>query len=408
MRKELATVILTIAYLFTPFGILLLAFAFVYAASNADKYIFFYGLTFGVIAYCTVPLREIDITRYFQMIDSIRGMSLKEAYATFNDGLLVRAFVFWLVSKTGDNNILPFLSMTTVYCSACYIIVDSARENKSTIKYLLLFQMMLLPFYNVYSNVRNVSAFALLAVALYRDLVKHRINIGTILLYILPCFIHMTGIVIVLLRLVLPLVRRHPIIGISFTLFIPTASILLFQNVRSVPIPGAVGLIVNRAIWKAYTATVGNSDYAQGVQEHGSFIMNRVIMLLFLFSLLTLIIMYIRRVKPASNSDYLLIGGLITSIALIWDMLGIVKFWVMAYMVCLLSPPIISEILLQRPTNKGISQLLRNVMISACVLNLPLQVYRIIKNFDLSIFFEKLLFTNYIVILVKGIYGLLS
>lgn len=408
MRKELATVLLSIAYLFTPFGIFLLAIAFTYAASNASKYIFFYGLTFGVIAYCSVPLREIDITRYFYMLDTIRDMSLKEAYAMFNDGLLVRAFVFWLVSKTGDNNILPFLSMTTVYCSACYIVVDSARDNKSTIKYLLLFQMMLLPYYNVYSNVRNVSAFALLAVALYRDLVKHRINIGTILLYTLPCFIHMTGIVIVLLRLVLPLIRRHPIIGISFTLFVPTASILLFQTVRSVPIPGAVGLIINRAIRKAYTATVGNSDYAQGVQEHGSFIMNRVIMFLFLFCLLTLIIMYIRRVKAASDSDFILVGGLVTSIALIWTVLGVVKHWVMAYMVCLLSPPIISEILRHRTTNKGICQLLLDGMICACVLDLPLQAYRIIKNFDLPLFFENLLFNNYIVILVKGIHGLLS
>lgn len=404
-REKVTILPLALAYLVTPFGILLLILAFASAPSKANKYILFYGITFGVLAYCTVPIREIDITRYFHTLDVMRQMTLQEAFESYNDGLLIKTLLFWIISKTGDNNILPFLSMTTVYSSACYITVDAAKENKHAMIVLLLLQILMIPFYNVYSNVRNVSAFALLSVALYRDLIKQNRDIFTIILYLLPCFLHMTGFIIVLLRLVLPLIRRFPVLGIVSTLGIPTASIMLYTRVRTISLPGSIGLIVNRAIWKAYTSTVRSSDYALAVQEHGSFIANRLITLVFLISFFILIIRYIRNTKHVS--DFVIIEGIIVSLAFIWTSLGIIKYWVMAYMAYLLAPPLVIEIVFRNTKRDLTLELLPKFMVMACIINLPLQIYRITRNFDLLVFFEKIWFNNYLVIIVKGLYGLL-
>ena len=176
----MTTLLLAVAYLVTPLGILLLLSSFIYASSKSNKYILFFGLTFGVIGYCSVPIRVIDITRYFQTIDALKGMTLHEAMAGNGNGLVVTTFWFWLVSKIGDNNILPFMSMTTIHSILCYIVVDSLKERKKAIKYFLLLLVLRFPFYSVYSNVRNVSAFALLALALYRDLIKNKRGIITI------------------------------------------------------------------------------------------------------------------------------------------------------------------------------------------------------------------------------------
>ena len=107
---------------------------------------------------------------------------------------------------------------------------------------------MVIPFYHAYSNVRNVSAFALLAVAVYRDMVKKKRTVITYLLYIIPCFIHMSGIVIVLFRAEIPIIRKFPYLGITSTLVIPTVIIKSYSVLQRIQFPGYVGQIVNRAI----------------------------------------------------------------------------------------------------------------------------------------------------------------
>lgn len=401
----MTTLLLAISYLITPVGMLFLLLSFIYAPSKSNRYVLFWGLTFGVIGYCSVPIREIDITRYFQMIDNLRGMALHEAMAGNGNGLVVTTFWFWLVSKIGDNNILPFMSMTTIYSILCYIVVDSLKERKKAIKYLLLLLVLRLPFYSVYSNVRNVSAFALLALALYRDLIKNKRGIITITLYIVPCFIHMTGFLIVLLRLFLPFIRKFPIFSIASTLGIPAVSILVYTKFRSLPIPGGIGSIVNRAIWKAYTSTMADSEYAQITQGHLSFLASRLVTISLLICFLILIILYIRRMKRVS--DFLLIESIVVSVALIWASLGIVKYWIMVYMASLLSPPVISEIIFQRSIKLPFRKLMLQIMILSCCMNLPLQVHRILSNFDLRLLFMNMFLNNYLTIIIKAVFGVL-
>lgn len=403
--EELDALLLSAFFLITPLGVFILALAIIYAPSHSERYIFFFGLTFGVIAYCCIPSRQTDITRYFQMIDSLRRMTFAEAMASNTDGLVIKTLLFWIVSKTGNNQLLPFFSMTTIYATVCYLVVDSTGENKAAIKYRLLFLILMLPFYNVFTNVRNVSAFALLSLALYRDLIKNNRDPGTIVLYIVPCFLHMTGFIVVAFRLILPLIRKFPIAGITSTLLIPTASILVFKRIRSLPVPGKVGLIVNRAIWKAYTATMHNSEYAQAVQEHGSFILGRLIGFLCLSGLLALIILFYQSTK--NMHDYMLFEGLVVSIALIWTVMGVVKYWIMMYLAIMLCPPVLSEVLSEQYRREKYHRLLTYMMTLACCMNVPLQIHKILRNFDLALFFERFMFNNYLTIVLRSFCGLL-
>lgn len=175
-------------------------------------------------------------------------MPFSQAVNWAEDGLVIKNIIFWLVSQTKDNRILPFISIFTVYVSASYIVIDSCGDNKRIARVILLFQLMVIPFYHAYSNVRNVSAFALLAVAVYRDMVKKKRTVITYLLYIIPCFIHMSGIVIVLFRAEIPIIRKFPYLGITSTLVIPTVIIKSYSVLQRIQFPGYVGQIVNRAI----------------------------------------------------------------------------------------------------------------------------------------------------------------
>ena len=90
-----------------------------------------------------------------------------------------------------------------VYGVAFYITCDVAEEYnaQSTIPAVIAIQGCMLPFFSIISNVRNVTAFSLIVLAVYLDTVKKKRNPVVLILYILPVFIHSSAIILVLLRI---------------------------------------------------------------------------------------------------------------------------------------------------------------------------------------------------------------
>ena len=402
----MTTGVLFLFFLSTPLGIYALIVGFLFAPSKSKHYVFFLGLAFGLIAYCTTPLRTIDITRYFQQLDSIRDLPFSQAVNWADDGLVIKNIVFWLVSQTKDNRILPFISIFTVYVSASYIIIDSCGDNKRIARAILLFQLMAIPFYHTYSNVRNVSAFALLAVAVYRDMVKKKRTVITYLLYIIPCFIHMSGIVIVLFRAVIPIIRRFPYLGITSTLVIPTVIINSYSVLRRIQFPGYVGQIVNRAIWKAYSSTVATSDYAVETQSHGSFLAGRLVAFVFCVGLLLFVLSEIKRKRTERVYDYQIFVGVLISMTLLWSIMGVVKYWVLLFFVYIICTPVIIWAFNDPDRKVGLRQkLLICVIVFSNFLSFLLQLRVIYRSLDLQRFSVDILTTNYIVVFIRAIKG---
>lgn len=405
----MTTGVLLLFFLSTPLGIYALIIGFLFAPSKSKHYVFFLGLAFGMIAYCTTPLRAIDITRYFQQLDSIRELPFSQAINWAEDGLVIKNIIFWLVSQTKDNRVLPFISIFTVYVSSSYIVVDSCGDNKRLAGIILLFQLMTIPFYHSYSNVRNVSAFALLAVAVYRDMVKKKRTVATFLLYIIPCFIHMSGFVIVLFRAVIPLIRKFPYLGITSTMVIPTVVVYSYPVLRRIQLPGYVGQIVNRAIWKAYSSIVATSDYAVEAQGHGSFLAGRLVAVIFCIGLLIFVFREIKRKRIESEYDFQIFVGILTAITIIWSVMGVVKYWVLLFFVYLICTPVLIWALSDQNKTLALKQKLLICMIAfSSLLSFILQLRVIIRSLDLKRFGVDILTTDYILVFIRAIKGFIA
>lgn len=86
-----------------------------------------------------------------------------------------------------------------------------ANDNKIMHKesfYSLLFLLLNLNFYFLVNNVRNVFAFSLICYAVFRELYLKKRDALTIFLYVIPCFMHASAILLVLFRIILPFTKK--------------------------------------------------------------------------------------------------------------------------------------------------------------------------------------------------------
>lgn len=172
----------------------------------------------SVMAYSFSAKSAMDLTRYHEYLQNYTGSVIK-LLENVNDGLYLRTVLFWLVEKTGDKNILQMVTTGIVYGVGIYITCDASERfnNKAAMLPMIVLQMLFFPFVSVVSNVRNVSAFSLIVLAAYKELVQHRRGIITVALYILPCMLHTSALMLVLLRLVISVSMKHKmlIMGIA-------------------------------------------------------------------------------------------------------------------------------------------------------------------------------------------------
>ena len=396
-----------VMYLLTPLGIMLTAVLLRGKMSRNRQMVPLIALAAGMIAYCVVPKNIIDISRYWMQLERIRGLPISDAFTWTSDGLLLKNLVFWLVAQTGDNHILPFLTMGTIYGVSAYIVIDAQEKGQYDTLKILLTVICLLPFYNVFSNVRNVTSFALILLAVYRDLWQRKRNIATVLLYVLPCFFHMTGFVVVLFRLAVILVQRFPRMGTLLTLGIPTAAVAVYERVGRIELPGAFGAILSRAIWKAYSYTVGTSEYSTLTQTHGSFIASRIVAMIYCTGLMLCLYSALRHRQDSDvgRYRYKVFLSLVTMLTIIWAAIGVVKFWVFFYLVCIASIPFAAELTRNRRQLRR-WQIYGALMLQlAAVMEVVLQVRTIYTYLDHGAFANSMITTNYVTVIIHAILG---
>lgn len=399
---------LAMAFLITPFGCLMLSILIYWKPEQNRRYVFFIGLSFGLIGYCMEPVREIDISRYFMQLDSIRYLPFSEALNWNNDGLVIKNLAFWSIAKLNNNHVLPFVSMFIVYFCVALLVSKGTKEDARLFGVLLLLEFMILPLFNIFSNVRNVMAFALASVAVYRDLYERKRNIVTALLYFIPCFIHMTGIAVLFIRLSVLLTRRLSHVGSWLILGIPTLIVSLYPFMRGIHLPGSVGLIVQRLIWKSYSSVVRTSEYAQAMQESGSFMARRLLTVFFAIALYVILLQYHKDMGLKNSQDYAFYVEILLIFTVILSVLGVVKYWVFAFLLFLSATPIYAYGINKAKQHNHVSLLCNVAMFTVAGMSFILQLRSIHLNVLLSDLISRFILTDYLVILFQILRGFLT
>lgn len=140
-------------------------------------------LALSVMAFYVKPLETDDLLRYYNSLDLLRKKSLsgyfdlqRNGYGNF-DAVPVCGLYFFFVSKLGNNNFLPAITIFLTYGSMLLVIWRFANYYKISKLYIFVGTFFLLStywYYDTCSGIRNGLAFAVAMFCLYFDLVEKK------------------------------------------------------------------------------------------------------------------------------------------------------------------------------------------------------------------------------------------
>ena len=260
-----------------------------------------YILTVALLAYNFIPDASSDLTRYFELLDYYSTMSIREAIEATSNGLYVMTFLMWAISKTGCYGLMPMMTASAVYGVGAYITCDFAEQKGQCkmIPMLLLIQFFFLPLTNIFNNVRNVFAFALIILAVYRDIIKQKRNLLTIILYIAPIFMHTSAIVLVILRFIAPFVKQLKelfLVGVFFV------SSLISYAINHISLVSWSRILTNAILKSERYSSDAYLETAWGAKVAGSLYF-RLCYLMTMFFAVLIIILYFRILRSSELSE---------------------------------------------------------------------------------------------------------
>lgn len=200
----------------------------------------FFALFMGVLGYCFQnPKTDPDLVRYIEMV---KGYSNLNFFEIFNAGQYENLFVidiwFWLVSQTGNYQLIATTACVFSYIIILYILQDYFNRNHFSSQSKVIATIMIMGVVNfalVVNAIRSVIAFALVLFAVYRELYQNKKNIWTYVCYIIPIFMHFATILLIFIRLILIIKKRWLKILAVAICFIPVYIEPIVQVINSLP-----------------------------------------------------------------------------------------------------------------------------------------------------------------------------
>ncbi len=159
---------------------------------------------------------EGDISRYATYVDVYCGKSLFEAFTLPSDpfeSYPLSTLWFWLVSQTGYDYSIQASAAFVNYSIIGYCWLDySNREGYSCRRTLISAALIVcvFPLFYSLSALRSTTALLLQSLAIYLELYRGKRNVVTISLYVLPCFLHSTCYLVLIVRMIYQLFRESP------------------------------------------------------------------------------------------------------------------------------------------------------------------------------------------------------
>ena len=227
---------------------------------SLKSFVFPFGMIFGTFGYSIqLTSKTSDLQSYLSQIEAMRPYTFGEVMARNTDGLYLQDGLFYFVSRCGNEHVLPFIVGFIIYSIVFYVLFDMIGRSKRTyrvweVALLALIMIGVLSSYTIIGNTRCVLSFVLITFAVYRDMIQKKKNIWTLLLYILPVWLHSAAIVIIFIRLLAILFQKFEKVKwiiLCAVLLFPTIIDFLYTYVAGA-FSGLVGSVVSGAINKAY------------------------------------------------------------------------------------------------------------------------------------------------------------
>lgn len=226
------------------------------------------GVAFGSAAVSMEVIAQGDLYRYISATASYKDEPIEYIFTSKYSDSLLAALFFWLVANSIGPEALPFFVGMIVYGSLSYIILDFAKSEylSATATCAAIVGMIFVTsFYGSVSSVRSSLAMCIGLGAIYRDAYKGKINFFTILLYIIPCYVHSAGFCILAVRILGTLFKSHPIAaGIISGVSLPILMQLSSYIASIVPILGNImNTIIDYSTWTdtGWAAEVASSPF---------------------------------------------------------------------------------------------------------------------------------------------------
>lgn len=272
--------------------------------SHWRKYLWMYICLIGLLAYSYAANMNsaTDYTRYIARLDEYQKYTLSGALSRFYYREIGENVWVWLVSKSGCPGLLSGIPTLIVYAVSSFITYDYAERNNMqncAFRYLVL-QFCLLPFASIVNNIFCVSAFSLVVLAAYRELIQRKRDLVTLALYIIPCFIQQAAALLVLLRLLAVLFKKTKALTLAIVFFLPGLIGLLYRNAYIFTGIKLVYNLIERAGY--YLFETAESEYANVVSTNRWHQMNFFLNMMFAVGVL-IFIYFARKSGRDEDSD---------------------------------------------------------------------------------------------------------
>lgn len=192
------------------YGILLLVFAFLIKNTKKSprKLLFIYTLILSILAYFYIPNPGYDLERiYITLAQYYKPMN---SYMLFQ--LLRRSFtptiniLYYLISKTNYFGILPFTVSMIFYGCTFSVFSDTCERYKiDGIKssLFLIFIMSMGTYLEIITNIRCMTAFAMITYCVYNELFNKKSIIKHIPIYFIAGTMHLAALAMIIIRIVI-------------------------------------------------------------------------------------------------------------------------------------------------------------------------------------------------------------
>ncbi|MBR4694238.1 MAG: EpsG family protein [Bacilli bacterium] len=198
------------------YGILLLFFAFVVKKSKKSpkKALMIYTVLLSILAYFYIPNPGYDLERIY--------ITLSQYYKPMNSyaliELLTRSFTptinifYYFISKTDFYGIAPF-TVSMIFYSCVFSIYNDLCEKYDINGYkrslFLIFIMSLGTYLEVITNIRCMTAFAMITYCIYNEVFNKKSLVKHLPIYFIAGTIHLAALAIIILRVAIyPLQKK--------------------------------------------------------------------------------------------------------------------------------------------------------------------------------------------------------
>jgi len=166
------------------------------------------ALIFAIISYNFLPDEVHDLYRYFYEMKYYYSHLDFPRYleVMFSSTKIIFSFLQFIFSQIGNFHLLPFSITLIGYTLSFYMMIDFVKSKKypSSVAFIILL-MFILSFYhiNFISGLAQYLAIVVGFFAFYLEYIKGKKQLRYKIFYILPIFIHISMIIIPLIRFLL-------------------------------------------------------------------------------------------------------------------------------------------------------------------------------------------------------------